>query len=270
MKDILVISGGGQKGIGYLGILKKLEEKNIKDFKILSGSSIGGVICAGFVLGYSIDEIKEIFLTLTFNDIFCIKDTKILTLLSSTFSVSDGKKIDNVIKDYISNKKYNPDTLTFKELYEKTKKYLILTGSNITKKKVNYFSHITTPNMKIFTALQITSRMPFFYPYVKYNNCDYVDGFLYDPFPVKGIDSKLFSKDRLVGIVDINNDDVLNNNIIEYFYNICYGVVHHYTIKLIKKYKNNVYILKTNINNTLTCSKEELELLYKKGYKSVK
>jgi len=53
-------------------------------------------------------------------------------------------------------------------------------------------------------------------------------------------------------------------------HNIFYGVVHHYTMKLIKKYKNNVYILKTNINNTLTCSKEELELLYKKGYESVK
>jgi predicted acylesterase/phospholipase RssA len=270
MRDILVISGGGQKGIGYLGILKKLEEKGIKDFTILSGSSIGGIICAGFVLGYSIDEIKEIFLTLTFNDIFCVKDTKILTLLSSTFSISDGTKIDSVIRSYISNKKYNPDTLTFKELYEKTNKYLILTGSNITKNRVDYFSHIKTPDMKVFTALQITSRMPFFYPYVRYNNYDYVDGFLYDPFPVKGIDSKLFSKDRLVGIIDVEDDNVLNNNIIEYLHNIFYGVVQHYTLKLIKKYKNNVYILRTDITNTLTCNKEELETLYKKGYDTVK
>ena len=61
--NILVISGGGPKGIAFVGILSALEEKttfNINKVQILSGSSIGGVI-GGIAINYMLDNKKPLF-----------------------------------------------------------------------------------------------------------------------------------------------------------------------------------------------------------------
>ncbi|MDR0419750.1 MAG: patatin-like phospholipase family protein [Prevotellaceae bacterium] len=54
----MVFSGGGAKGLVYLGALKALEENNIP-VDCITGTSIGGVIGGMYASGYSIDEIIE-------------------------------------------------------------------------------------------------------------------------------------------------------------------------------------------------------------------
>ena len=46
----LALSGGGAKGIAHLGVLKALEENNIK-VDVISGVSMGGVIGALYADG---------------------------------------------------------------------------------------------------------------------------------------------------------------------------------------------------------------------------
>ena len=51
----LVLSGGGVRGIAHIGVLKALEEHNIKvDYVV--GTSMGGVVGAMYAAGYSVDE----------------------------------------------------------------------------------------------------------------------------------------------------------------------------------------------------------------------
>ena len=49
----VVLSGGGSKGIAQLGILKALEEKNIR-FEYLVGTSMGSIIGGLYSSGYNI------------------------------------------------------------------------------------------------------------------------------------------------------------------------------------------------------------------------
>ena len=52
MKLGVALSGGGIRGIAHAGVLKALEENNIK-VDIISGTSSGSIIACLYALGYS-------------------------------------------------------------------------------------------------------------------------------------------------------------------------------------------------------------------------
>lgn len=56
----LCFSGGGIKAAAHIGALKALEEKNMK-FECVSGTSSGSIIATLYALGYTSDEMLEIF-----------------------------------------------------------------------------------------------------------------------------------------------------------------------------------------------------------------
>lgn len=60
MKIGLALGGGGSRGIAHLGVLKTLEENNI-EIGAIAGTSIGGLIGAAFLSGYSANELIERF-----------------------------------------------------------------------------------------------------------------------------------------------------------------------------------------------------------------
>lgn len=67
----LVLSGGGAKGFAHIGVLKILEENNIK-IDYITGTSMGALIGALYSVGYTPDQIEKLVLDIdwqeTFND----------------------------------------------------------------------------------------------------------------------------------------------------------------------------------------------------------
>ena len=61
----LILSGGGTKGLAHAGVLKFLDEKNIKPRQI-AGSSAGAIVAAMYAFGKSPDEILEFFKSIYF------------------------------------------------------------------------------------------------------------------------------------------------------------------------------------------------------------
>ena len=58
----LVLSGGGAKGAAHIGVIKALEENNIP-IDYVTGTSIGAIIGGLYAVGYSPDEMLELFLS---------------------------------------------------------------------------------------------------------------------------------------------------------------------------------------------------------------
>ena len=58
----LVLSGGGAKGAAHIGVIKALEENNIP-IDYITGTSIGAIIGGLYAVGYSPDEMLELFLS---------------------------------------------------------------------------------------------------------------------------------------------------------------------------------------------------------------
>jgi len=58
----LVLSGGGAKGAAHIGVIKALEESGIP-IDYVAGTSIGAIVGSLYAMGYSPDEMLELFLS---------------------------------------------------------------------------------------------------------------------------------------------------------------------------------------------------------------
>ncbi|MDR1055115.1 MAG: patatin-like phospholipase family protein [Prevotellaceae bacterium] len=62
----LVLSGGGAKGLSHIGVIKALEENDIP-IDYITGTSMGAIVGALYVIGYSTDEMMTLFSAPEFN-----------------------------------------------------------------------------------------------------------------------------------------------------------------------------------------------------------
>ena len=56
----LVLSGGGAKGLAHIGVIKALEENNIP-INYIAGTSMGAIIGALYSMGYTTEEMIQLF-----------------------------------------------------------------------------------------------------------------------------------------------------------------------------------------------------------------
>ena len=68
-KLVLVLSGGGARGIAHIGVIRVLEELHIAP-DLIVGTSMGSIIGGLYAAGWSPDEMEEIVQTIDWNNIF--------------------------------------------------------------------------------------------------------------------------------------------------------------------------------------------------------
>ena len=61
----LALGGGGARGIAHIGAIKAFEELGISP-QTFGGSSVGSIIATLLAVGYTGEEIKQIFLKINF------------------------------------------------------------------------------------------------------------------------------------------------------------------------------------------------------------
>ena len=234
----LCLSGGGIKGLGFIGVLEKLiEHKKIELNKIdmYVGTSIGSIISFFLILGFTIEEIKEFIITFNFSklneEIDCI-------ILIEKFGINNGEKAKLLFSKFLELK-LNVKDITFKELFNKIQKKILIIGTNLTKCQEELFSVDTTPDMSVITAIRISMSIPIIFTPVIYNNSVYVDGALVNNFPIN-----YCPKDKTFGIY-ANNSNSFEINSIQSIITACINVVSN-TISqknLNSKYKNIIKIV---------------------------
>jgi NTE family protein len=63
MNITLALGGGGAKGNSHIGVIRRLQKEGFK-IKAVGGTSFGGVVAVFYALGYSPDEIEDMFAAL--------------------------------------------------------------------------------------------------------------------------------------------------------------------------------------------------------------
>ena len=115
----LILSGGGLRGLSYLGVFKYLEQAGLRDgIKNVLGSSIGALFSVIFVLGYNAQEMEE----LAYNEQFSLKILSDLSPdsfldLMDEYGLDSGCKLARFIK-ILCKVKFGNQDITFKELYD--------------------------------------------------------------------------------------------------------------------------------------------------------
>jgi NTE family protein len=181
----LVLSGGGARGFAHLGIVKALNEKGIYP-DIISGVSAGAI--AGVFLADG-QEPEAIFKFLKKKRIFDFSSIQLpKTGLLSLEGLAEELESKISVKD-------------LKDL----KIPLIVTASNITEGKVEYFTE-----GEISKIVIASSSIPVVFAPVKMGNSVYVDGGLFDNLPVKPLLGKC-EKIIAVHINPIHSESNFNN-----------------------------------------------------------
>ena len=241
----VVLSGGGVKGLAELGALHYFFEKGLYDpqeVTTYAGTSIGSVISLLCICGFSPMEIfTRIYTTEYF---FETEGQSFWTALQNVGLLSIDS-FTNKIQEMVVEKIGQVPTL--KDLYEKTKKELIVAAVDITDEKVVYFSHKSHPELSAVNAVKMSCNLPIIFQKIVYEGHTFVDGGLLDGFPINQIDD---GHTPILGVVTTGMDHSLKDNtIVGYLYRLINMPINMLTKLRCQNLGNNVTLVKMNCGN---------------------
>jgi NTE family protein len=206
----LVLEGGGVRGLAYAGVFSVLEEKGIlQNIEKVGGSSAGSIAGMMVSIGYTASEIDSMMVELRIQK---FNDGKGGILgkyrrFKNSFGIYKGIAFEKWIQQLVAFKTGNPE-LTFEELHQihlinPFFKDFYCTGTNLSKQRLEIFSHTNTPNMPIALAARISGGIPLYFAPVALDNemrkvkkADtasfvnyYVDGGMLSNYPISMFDS---------------------------------------------------------------------------------
>jgi predicted acylesterase/phospholipase RssA len=245
--ETIVISGGGTKGFGMLGILQKLYERNIlKQIQNFIGSSVGGVLA--------------FFLS-------CGESPMSIFLRSASKLPINVQTVHNAVLSTIESfliERFNNKNITFLELFEINKNLLVITSYDVGRQIEMYYSYKESPNYKVIDAIQDTTRVPFLLGGGK------LDGCFCSTFPIRYC--KLHDLKNIVGIYTIGKYVSIANvrNIVDDLFSLICQLLNKNTI-LERELgtENDILIeLKTEVEAlSFIASKDEAVNWFLEGYK---
>ena len=267
-KNILIISGGGIKGLAALGALKYLLETEIIIFpEIFCGTSVGSIICMLINIGYGPFDIYKLLEEIDFASLINYEEPESL-LFDPCFGISSPEPIIQVLYNLIQKKNLSKK-ITFKQLFNKSQSKLIITGTCLNDATVAYFSVDNTPNMEIMKAIRISMSIPFIFKPSIYENKIWIDGGCMDNYPIELFNNKL---DDVIGIYmddiyeyieDIPDIQSYFSRVIKcIFRGLNYHKLDHY-----QKYTINI-ISNSEQSTKWEMNKLEKKKLYDLGYKT--
>jgi NTE family protein len=175
--DNLVFSGGGVKGICFVGAIKELEKLGHLNVKNLAGTSVGSIVASLIALGFNAKEIKQLMMDkINFNNI--VDHSNVLTdayHIMNNYGYGYGNYIYDILGEIIKSKTNN-ENYTFEDLYHDKQVNLIISATNLNQKKLICFNYVTHPKMSIRLAIRMSTSVPFLYMPVIYEGEYYVDG----------------------------------------------------------------------------------------------
>ena len=165
MKTGLALSGGGIRGIAHLGVLKALEEKNIK-VSIISGTSVGAMIGALYSHGYRPEFILEKIIS-----------TRFFKLLKPSWSLQgmlNMDKIGDLLAEFLPENNFSSLKIP-----------LIIAATNLKKGVTEYFE-----SGELITPILCSSCIPVVFNPVQFNGNLYIDGGVLNNLPVQPLTSR--------------------------------------------------------------------------------
>ncbi len=278
--DAIVLSGGGAKGLLTLGALHYYHGKGVFDLEhalIYSGTSVGSVICLLLSIGCTPFEIfTKVY---AIDHVFDLKKCDNIWEIVEKMGVLPIDVILDKIRPIVYQKlkqKYDwqkdDKYPTLKELKDLTGKTLIITVSNVTQIKGEYFSAETKPNVSCIDAIGYSCCLPIVFQRIKCDDCYVTDGALMDNLPLIPVDD---GKIKILAIV-IKGTDMSwpDDKFVGYFYRLMAILSRSSTELRCLTAKDNTTLVKINYTDISTfdfnISKEKKMKMFKHGFQVAK
>ena len=180
----LVISGGGSKGAFAGGIAEHLINDCGNSYDFLVGSSAGSLLLPHVALA-KIEKIKKIFTTVTQEDVFNVSPFNTKETNGSYFkSINQFAILRNILKGHVTfGESENLKNLIFKNLTKEEfdqisllQKKVIVTVSNLTKQKVEYFNTVDSTYEDFCNWTWASANAVPYMSVYEHDGCQYADG----------------------------------------------------------------------------------------------
>ena len=275
MKIGLCLSGGGINGAAHIGVIKALEEENIK-FDCVSGTSSGSIVASLYAMGYTPEDMLELFKNygkeISKID-WCIIFKLIFGLIFKrkicVEGLNKGTKIEKII-----NKRAKQKNI---KLISDIKMPLIIPSVNLYDGSIYMFTSqqnerkysdevITVNNIDIGKAVEASCSYPGIFCPTNYNNQKLVDGGVRENTPWKEL--KNIGAEKIISVVfEEKKKEKKNVNMLDCItgsMGIMMHELYNYEIEGIE------YLLKIKTDKIWLLDIEKTEELYKIGYEITK
>jgi NTE family protein len=177
MNITLALGSGGARGNAHIGVIRRLQKEGFK-ITALAGTSFGGVVAVFFALGYSPDEIEELFSTVDQHQLYGHREADGPSLLGLGGAT-------RWLKETIGDR-------TFADL----KIPCILTAADL-----NSGREVLLSEGPLVDAILATIAIPGIFPAKRIGDLELVDGGTLDPVPVAAARSLTSPGTPLVAVV---------------------------------------------------------------------
>ena len=271
LKYACLFGGGAIRGAAHVGVVKALEELNIY-YDTIGGSSVGSIVAALLGVGYTAEELREVFLQANFE---LFRDIQFN--LGEKFAISKGEMFLEWVRELIEKKYYGENYAKGNNppvKFKKKKKNLVIITTDLTNFCCREFSKKCTPDFEIATAVRISSCMPGLMKPYEYNNSLLVDGDLQKSWPMWRLSESLKNLDERILEIRLEGDCGGNDmNTLNYVNTVYSCVTSIATEFVIDRYSDNdkydFVVINTGdiIIIDFNQSKENREKMMNSGYK---
>ena len=215
MKLGIALSGGGIRGIAHAGVLKALEESGIK-IEAIGGTSSGALIAGAYVLGYSPEDIYDLF-KIYAKDIVAIGQNSIFSRIYQVLKKENtgfrkGENIEKLFNKLAKDKgietisQITKMPISIPTVDIKDGKEYIFTN-HIPNEKSPYKKYIG--DIPVGKALRATSSFPAVFCPCDFNEHKFLDGGALDNVPVIEVKKQGIEK---VLAVNFKADDITEDS----------------------------------------------------------
>ena len=211
----LALAGGGIRGIAHAGVLKALDENNIK-VKAIGGTSAGSIVATLYAMGYKPYYIYVLFKKYA-QEIINISNASLLNGLGNLIKskkvgflgLNDGIMLEKMFNEIALRKRIRliedikkPLVISTVDIAE-AKEYVITNCAPRDNLKDNYITEI-----EVGKAVRASSSFPAFFCPCEYKNHIFMDGGVLDNTPVLPL-KQIY--DKKVISVNFESDQVEEN-----------------------------------------------------------
>lgn len=244
--DVVLLSGGGIKGVGELGVLNYYYEKGLLDLRYVKefvGTSIGSLISLLMVCGYSPMEIfTKVYTTTSF---FNVKDFNNILEIFSKYGIMTINPLIEIVEEMVIQKFGKLPTLS--ELRYLTGKIFTAVAVNVNKSRVEYLNCETRPKLGAVDAVKMSCNLPIIFHKIKYDGDYWVDGGLVDSFPYRAVKN---TTGRILGILVTGTDKgERTDTFINYLYRLIVIPMNPLTQLKTKNIGKNVKLITITFDN---------------------
>ena len=259
---MVVLGGGGVRGVAHVGVLRALAESGVR-IEAIVGTSIGAIVGAAVAAGVDPDALTERARRFGRDDIVTVNRWALLLNGIRQTSVFTGERLRAFIAEVVPAVSWSELTIP-----------LSVNAVDMQTARVEWFGAGGRVDVTLYDALYASSSLPLYYPPAELDGRYYFDGSILDPLPIQH--AVELGAERIIA-VDLSTE--LNENATAEISKGLVGV-HHRVLSVLRTHARRqeqradwpvpVLVIRPNLASFGTWDFDKANLFLDEGYRAAR